>query len=65
MSDVRTLEPGTYGLSNASLDSPWLKVTTGKAKFIEIVNNSANINKDELTEQLLQLLSDDTWYVLL
>ncbi len=31
----RALSPGTYGLSNALLDTPWPKVVRAKQKFVE------------------------------
>jgi len=33
----RQLAPGSYGLSNASLDTPWPKVATGKAKLAALL----------------------------
>ena len=61
---LRTVEPGTHGLSNHILNSPWRKVQRGKSRLAEIV---ADLNKnptsqETLTEQLLDLLSDDTRY---
>ena len=55
-----TLSSGIYGLSNASLDTPWLKVTEGKKKFEQIIEKFST-NKDELTLQLIELLNDCTW----
>ena len=55
-----TLGSGIYGLSNASLDTPWLKVTEGKKKFEQIIEKFST-NKDELTLQLIELLNDCTW----
>ena len=50
---------GVYGLSNSSLDSPWMKVKEGKKKFKEII--SSGLSKDELVSELLSLLGDNTW----
>ncbi len=59
---LRVLGPGTYGLSNQLLDSPWKKVVHGKERFSEIVERiSPTMSKGELSEQLIQLLCDDTW----
>ena len=33
----RALEPGVYGISNALLDTPWPKVTRGKAAFARLL----------------------------
>tara|TARA_R110002110_G_scaffold205066_7_gene416924 strand:+ start:46705 stop:47481 length:777 start_codon:yes stop_codon:yes gene_type:complete len=61
----RQLEPGVYGLSNALLDTPWPKVTRGRAAMLEalesaapdhdrladVVNDRAIANPVELREQ--------------
>lgn len=46
------LEPGTYGLSNHFLDSPWPKVIRGKAQLGRIMSAAPAI------EPLLELLGD-------
>ena len=50
---TRPLQPGLYGLSNATLDDPWTKVTRSKAKLEELL---AADNVNETT--LLRLLDD-------
>ena len=56
------LGAGQYGLSNQLLDSPWKKVTYGRGKFAEIVASVQPLTtKRELTERLIELLSDSTW----
>ena len=59
----RGVEPGTHGLSNYLLDSPWRKVQRGKEKMAEMVAglNHTPLSRDTLTEQLMELLSDNTW----
>lgn len=37
----RTLEPGIYGLSNGSLDTPWPKVVRAKAQFASLLCQDA------------------------
>lgn len=37
----RTLEPGIYGLSNGSLDTPWPKVVKAKAQFASLLCQGA------------------------
>ncbi len=37
----RALEPGIYGLSNGSLDTPWPKVVRAKAQFASLLCQSA------------------------
>jgi len=45
--------PGIYGLSNASLDTPWSKLVRSKAGFESLIrNNSAN------ESELMRLLAD-------
>ncbi|MCP4713937.1 MAG: NRDE family protein [Deltaproteobacteria bacterium] len=53
---IHPLDPGIYGLSNHFLDTPWPKITTGKARFNDFVNGGAQID----TEALFQLLHDRT-----
>jgi uncharacterized protein with NRDE domain len=57
------VEPGVHGLSNHLLNSPWRKVERGKERMREIVATLTHTNhtREELTQQLLQLLLDDTW----
>jgi len=50
--DLQTnLEPQIYGLSNASLDTPWSKVVRTKANLTSLIENNA-INETELTKLL-------------
>ena len=58
---VRVLNPGTYGLSNQQLDSPWLKVQQGKLTMEQVLRQPM-VNPAELTDSLFKLLADDTWY---
>lgn len=45
--EIRVLEPGLYGLSNALLDDPWPKVTQGKQKLKQIIE-SGDVHFDSL-----------------
>ena len=49
----RTLPPGIYGLSNATLDTPWEKVERSKQRLAELIDNGS-VDDDSL----LQLLDD-------
>ena len=49
------LSPGIYGLSNASLDTPWSKVVRAKKALAQLIDDDA-INETEL----LRMLSDRT-----
>lgn len=53
---VRALEPGLYGLSNAELDTPWPKVTDGKAALRALLD--AHPTEAALRQGLWQLLAD-------
>jgi uncharacterized protein with NRDE domain len=50
---VRELPPGVYGLSNATLDTPWEKVERSKSRLGEILANG-----DANDTQLFRLLDD-------
>jgi len=45
----RCLEPGIYGLSNASLDTPWPKVILGKRRLRALLENSEIDHEDLAT----------------
>ncbi|XP_077601948.1 transport and Golgi organization protein 2 homolog isoform X1 [Crocuta crocuta] len=50
---------GTYGLSNALLETPWRKLCFGKQLFLEAVERSQELPKDALIDQLLHVLNND------
>ena len=50
---LRELPPGVYGLSNATLDDPWTKVTRSRARLGELIE-ADNVNESSL----LRLLAD-------
>lgn len=50
--EPQRLQPGIYGLSNDSLDTPWPKVESGKAALQQLVQ------QEPTPTQLLALLSD-------
>jgi len=50
-----TLEAGVYGLSNASLDTPWAKLVRTKESLTALIESN-NVN----TTELLRLLTDKT-----
>ncbi|XP_074177990.1 transport and Golgi organization protein 2 homolog isoform X2 [Rhinolophus sinicus] len=53
------LAPGTYGLSNALLETPWRKLCFGKRLFLEAVERSQALPKDVLVAQLLDVLNNE------
>ena len=50
----RALAPGVYGLSNHLLDTPWLKVTSGKLRLSRLLGT----DEAALTVGLFDILSD-------
>lgn len=46
------LENGVYGLSNASLDSPWPKLDIGKSELARYCQQSGKLSKEHLFELL-------------
>jgi uncharacterized protein with NRDE domain len=54
-SHIENLLPGTYGLSNATLNTPWPKVISGKAKLTSLV-----MAKKLRINSLFEILSDET-----
>lgn len=53
-SKIIKLEPGTYGLSNALLDTPWPKVKRGKEKFKSV------IDQDKIAiDSIFEILRDE------
>lgn len=50
---LRELPPGVYGLSNATLDDPWTKVTRSKSRLAGMIE-AGNVNETNL----LRLLAD-------
>ena len=50
---LRELQPGIYGLSNATLDEPWTKVTRTRSRLAELIARD-NVNESSL----LRILGD-------
>lgn len=48
------ITPGTHGLSNATLDTPWPKVTKVTSRMSQLSGH-----KDQITNQLFDLFSDE------
>lgn len=59
-SDWQVLKQGFYGLSNASLNTPWPKVKRGLFEFEQVVNNSQITQPEQLANKLFKLLRDPT-----
>ncbi|MEO0858164.1 MAG: NRDE family protein [Bacteroidota bacterium] len=54
--DLRRLDAGRYGLSNAALDTPWPKVVQGKAHLARVLDT----HEGPVDEALLAALADAT-----
>lgn len=53
--EIKSLQPGVYGLSNALLDDPWPKVVTGKQKLSRLIHNDT-----PSSESLLNIVQNHT-----
>lgn len=51
--EIIKLTPGTYGLSNHLLDTPWPKVESIKTKLDTYIHNKLDLNTDDLFNILL------------
>jgi uncharacterized protein with NRDE domain len=51
---IQKLKPGLYGVSNRFLDTPWPKVVKGKAALKKLIDNTGNID----TEDIFGVLKD-------
>ncbi len=51
---IETLDPGIYGLSNASLNSPWPKITVGRERLGTLLENPGQLT----TDQLIAMMAD-------
>lgn len=49
---LAVLDPGIYGLGNASLDTPWPKLVRSKRAFGELLATTGRVNSDELMDLL-------------
>lgn len=52
---IKKLEPGIYGVSNATLDTPWPKVEKSKKRLTQCLTTKEEVNPD----CLFDLLADD------
>lgn len=49
---MKALKPGTYGLSNHLLDTPWPKVVRTRQALIDVIEGSEPVNMDRLSSIL-------------
>lgn len=52
LNEIKKIQPGTHGLSNAFLDTPWPKVENGKAGIQDQVRHQQAIQPDDLFDIL-------------
>lgn len=45
---IKKIEPGLYGVSNRFLDTPWPKVTKGKADLNKLLDNTYEIDSEDI-----------------
>jgi len=51
--EIRSLQPGVYGLSNGTLDSPWPKIKRGKDQLKALLDEDNSIETDSLIELMI------------
>lgn len=49
---IQKLTPGTYGLSNHLIDTPWPKITKGKSDLGKLLNNKEDIDPEDIFDIL-------------
>ncbi|CAN0466584.1 unnamed protein product [Ascophyllum nodosum] len=60
---VKRLPHGLYGVSNASLDTPWTKMLYGKSRVLEVLLRivaDSKLSEDALVDLLMDVLADDS-----
>ena len=50
--EIFAIEPGVHGLSNAFLDTPWPKVTSGQAQLTQLLSNPLELDREALFKML-------------
>ena len=55
---ARQLAPGTYGLSNEFLDTPWPKLARVRTRFEALLQSAKGSNPEELDAGLFGMLAD-------
>ncbi|XP_069788697.1 transport and Golgi organization protein 2 homolog isoform X2 [Narcine bancroftii] len=61
--EPRVLEPGTYGLCNSLLDTPWKKLVNGKKHFSETVQKSCALSPENLVQELMDMLNNKEFHL--
>ncbi|XP_072455866.1 transport and Golgi organization protein 2 homolog isoform X1 [Notamacropus eugenii] len=52
------LTPGVYGLSNSLLETPWKKLQYGKQLFVDVIDQSQDLAREDLISELLKVMNN-------
>ncbi|XP_074148931.1 transport and Golgi organization protein 2 homolog isoform X1 [Sminthopsis crassicaudata] len=53
------LTPGVYGLSNSLLETPWKKLQYGKQLFVDVIDQSQDLTREDLIGELLKVMNNE------
>ncbi|XP_068956959.1 transport and Golgi organization protein 2 homolog isoform X8 [Petaurus breviceps papuanus] len=53
------LTPGVYGLSNSLLETPWKKLQYGKQLFVDVIEQSQELSREDLIGELLKVMNNE------
>ncbi|KAM9099417.1 transport and Golgi organization protein 2 homolog isoform 1-T1 [Sarcophilus harrisii] len=53
------LTPGVYGLSNSLLETPWKKLQYGKQLFVDVIDQSQDLSREDLIGELLKVMNNE------
>ncbi|XP_043835140.1 transport and Golgi organization protein 2 homolog isoform X2 [Dromiciops gliroides] len=49
---------GVYGLSNSLLETPWKKLQYGKQLFVDVIDQSQDLTREDLISELLKVMNN-------
>ncbi|XP_020852003.1 transport and Golgi organization protein 2 homolog isoform X2 [Phascolarctos cinereus] len=49
---------GVYGLSNSLLETPWKKLQYGKQLFVDVIDQSQGLSREDLISELLKIMNN-------
>ena len=58
MEEIKAIDPGVHGLSNAFLDTPWPKVQSGREELSQLLSKPETLSRDAV----FQMLHDQRTY---
>ncbi|XP_051829189.1 transport and Golgi organization protein 2 homolog isoform X2 [Antechinus flavipes] len=50
---------GVYGLSNSLLETPWKKLQYGKQLFVDVIDQSQDLTREDLIGELLKVMNNE------